>query len=103
MSFYSLDNPTDNGAGLPLPLGRSGPVVFVVQGEDFSGGTVTLEVSLNSGDGAGVWVPLTYNGTPYQTNINACYVIDFLAQGMSLRAYLQGATAPVDVYAVFLQ
>lgn len=103
MSFYSLDNPADNGAGAALYVYRSGPVVFVIQAEDFGGGTVPLEVSLNSGDGVGTWVPLTYNGTPYQANINSCFAIDFLAQGMSLRAYLQGATDPVDLYAVFLQ
>jgi hypothetical protein len=103
MPFYSLNDPEDNGPGDALVVQRAGPITFSITAEDYSGGTVSLEVAPTSGPGSDIWTTLSYNDLPYITNVNSVLVIYNLAQGLSLRARLTGSTGPTDLYVIFYQ
>ncbi len=80
-----------NGGGVNTDGGSRTVVIWAT---DYDGGTVTLQASPDDGT---TWITLTVDGSPATFTANAVRVIDYLGQGLQMRATLTGATNPVAV------
>lgn len=88
----AVDTNTD-GAGFDTDGATK---TLVVWGDDFGGGTVTVQGSPDKGT---TWITLTITGSPVAFTANAIRFLERLGQGLQVRATLTGATSPSNVSA----
>ncbi len=89
-----LDNVGADTVGDAFSFKSLGPRALIVRGDDFGGGTVTIEAAAAS-DATSRWAVID-DGT---FTANGTKQINIVIPGMLLRAVLNGATAPVNVLA----
>ncbi len=74
---------------------EGGPKALYVWADDFGGGTVSIESSADNI----TFIALQENGVDIAITEDSINIIDYLAQGVKVRAILSGSTSPVDLNA----
>lgn len=94
MSYNKLlDNVSVDTVGQPFQ-GDGGSKLLVISGTNLGGGSITIELSLDSGVN---WAPATYNGTLAIFTAFQSLMINKIAQHAKIRATLSGSTGASGV------